>query len=1145
MGVASFFRWIVARYPKILEEAAEEQPADWSEPPATEYLWDNAYLHVDTTLPNPDGSRYDNLYLDMNGIVHPCAHPEDRPPPETEAEMFGEVFRYIDRIFALVRPRRLVYMAVDGVAPRAKINQQRTRRFRAAKEARDKEDEEEALRALWRQQGLRVPPQRPDTERFDSNVITPGTPFMERLSRALMQYVCERIRHCAGWREVSVIFSDAGVPGEGEHKIAEFIRVQRAQPSYDVHTSHVLYGLDADLIMLALATHEVHFTVLRERVVFGETANAAMNNLRQLAQRQQHGQTQTDRPDGGATASAVADASSEGAVRPRPRPYDLLHADRLREYLDAEFRSALTEEVAEPPHEPYDLERVVDDFVFLCFFVGNDFLPHLPSLDIREGAVDFLMEVYKRQQPRVGYLTDGQGGVLFDRVRALLADVAQVEDRVFQERARIEQRERARNGQRDKGAAVAAVVPQRAAPAPAAAEAPSKRRKTDVEAEAGVPNVEMVRLSRRHVKENKIRHLLEQLKQKRGRAGATDATAPERAVEVAGTSVVDVPEDAAGAKGDTATTASEVAATETTVDRTETPESTDETAPVDDDTHSAVASSDESDEVLEQLLDHYTDADGKRFEEVLRERLRQRIDTEAQGRSGGGGVDPVRFHVPGWKERYYRSKFPRWPTPVTGSDGRSRELDRLCHAYYEGLLWVFKYYYAGCPSWTWFYPYHYAPFASDLARYPFQQTDARFERGMPFTPLEQLMAVLPAASGARCLPTALYRLMVDRSSPLIDYYPTDFPVDLNGKRHAWQGVALLPFVDERRLRAAMHTALDQARNGEHAVRDDVDKQAMLARASRERAFGPALLMAHADTAVGQVLRRLQQASAGEGAAAAGYKLDGRSTGGLFGRVLHWQPDQSLRGDADWWASLQQGEAPVVAVAAWTNAKHLAHVPRLLPGVRVPRRALHVADLDGVLAGRAGWKAARFGPLGKAAAEVRQERRRMMNVAREDKTAVAWPSVPLSSGTPTANASFGYWPYGSGGVPITTSAEAPTGPYAYPARDGVGWPPSLAAYYGHAATATSLAYPPGYTPAYGDGRGGASYPPPPYATPSSAVYPPTSMAPPFASPPAAHPYSYAAHPGAAPWWPSTTTTTSASLPEAPNSSPKGRRKRKRH
>ena len=91
-----------------------------------------------------------------------------------------------------------------------------------------------------------------------------------------------------------------------------------------------------------------------------------------------------------------------------------------------------------------------------------------------------------------------------------------------------------------------------------------------------------------------------------------------------------------------------------------------------------------------------------------------------------------------------------------------------------------------------------------------------FDQGTPFKPVNQLMGVLPARS-AHCLPESYRWLFDSQQSPILDFYPSDFKVDMNGKRFAWQGVCLLPFIDERRLLDAV-APLEAALSGEEKFR---------------------------------------------------------------------------------------------------------------------------------------------------------------------------------------------------------------------------------------------------------------------------------------------------------------------------------------
>ena len=106
--------------------------------------------------------------------------------------------------------------------------------------------------------------------------------------------------------------------------------------------------------------------------------------------------------------------------------------------------------------------------------------------------------------------------------------------------------------------------------------------------------------------------------------------------------------------------------------------------------------------------------------------------------------EAVGFGMQGWKERYYRMKIP----DVLAKE-RTRVVKDMVEKFVEGLMWVMAYYYEGVASWTWYYPYHYAPFASDMIKITHIQPN--FQLGEPFLPVNQLMAVLPAASRF-CLP---------------------------------------------------------------------------------------------------------------------------------------------------------------------------------------------------------------------------------------------------------------------------------------------------------------------------------------------------------------------------------------------------------
>ena len=295
MGIKYFFGWLKKTFPSHIQTFTVNH---------------NILENVHT----------DNFLVDMNGIFHYCCQKiyqygifknnnivnRKTNSLQKQKELFEMVGQYIDRLIKLVKPKKRVVLAIDGPAPISKQNQQRQRRYRSAKER--------------------------DDGAFDSNCITPGTKFLDHLGKYIDWFIRNQISQ-QEWGDIEVIYSSEKVPGEGEHKLVKFVR-----DNGDEKESYMIQGMDADLIMLSLATHYPNFHILRENPYRYEHEYyyIDMSSIRQHL-----------------VNSLLCDQS--------------LLADRIH----------------------------INDFILMIFLTGNDFLPHLPTIEILEGGVDNLFETYR------------------------------------------------------------------------------------------------------------------------------------------------------------------------------------------------------------------------------------------------------------------------------------------------------------------------------------------------------------------------------------------------------------------------------------------------------------------------------------------------------------------------------------------------------------------------------------------------------------------------------------------------------------------------------------------------------------------------------------------------------------------------------
>jgi len=289
----------------------------------------------------------DNFYADCNGIIYDAVKDisfVNKSIDVYESEIIIAVCEKIQHYIELFEPKEKIIIAFDGVAPVAKLNQQRERRYKSWLTG----DLQKRIEKKTATKKMTSVTENPETSSFwNTSSITPGTAFMKKLNERVSLYFKSNPK---------VFVSTSSACGEGEHKIFQHIR-----DFPDVHKNQttIIYGLDADLIMLCL--NHLHISerifLYRETPEFIKSVNNALDETAQYY---------IDIPE---LAQSII------------KYMNGMHDQQGQVSEKIEFQS-----------EKFRMF----DYIFICFMLGNDFMPHFPAVNIRTGGIDTLLDAYRK-----------------------------------------------------------------------------------------------------------------------------------------------------------------------------------------------------------------------------------------------------------------------------------------------------------------------------------------------------------------------------------------------------------------------------------------------------------------------------------------------------------------------------------------------------------------------------------------------------------------------------------------------------------------------------------------------------------------------------------------------------------------------------